>query len=184
MKRAVFLDRDGVLNRAFVRDNIPYPPRTVREIDVLPGVAESLNTLKSLDLSMVVVTNQPDVARGTQTRDVIEHINRTLVERLPIDAVYVCYHDNADACSCRKPKDGMLRTAAAELGLDLANSFMVGDRWSDIAVGKSAGCKTFLVARPYSQAERCRPDHTVADLAEAASIITRIVSPGDRYGVD
>src|SRR5690348_5385682 len=98
MRRAVFLDRDGVLNRTAVRENTPYPPANVDELEILPGVLEALRRLAEQELLLIVVTNQPDVARGTQTRAVVEQINRCLAEQLPLHAVYTCYHDTSDNC--------------------------------------------------------------------------------------
>ena len=175
LRPAVFLDRDGVINRATVRGDTPHPPQTLAEVEILPGVAEALEKLAKLGLPLIVVTNQPDVARGTQTKDVVESINRFLSDRLPLTAAYVCYHDNKDECDCRKPKPGMLTRAAAEHQIDLRKSFMVGDRWGDIVAGAAAGCRTFLINLPYSRCERCSPDHQVADLWEAAGIIEGFV---------
>lgn len=168
---AVFLDRDGVLNRTTVRDNMPHPPHSVDELELLPGVPEALASLADRGLPLIVVTNQPDVARGTQTRQAVERIHQVLRQRLPLTAIYTCYHDSADDCSCRKPRPGLLRQAASAYNIDLKRSFLVGDRWSDVAAGQSAGCRTFLIQQPYSQAERCKPDHVVRDLVEAAEII-------------
>lgn len=168
VRPAVFLDRDGVLNRTTVRDGVPYPPQTVEEVEILPGVVEALRELAARGLPLIVVTNQPDVARGRQTIEVVGRINTLLASTLPLTAIYACYHDNRDACDCRKPKPGMLLRAAKEHGIDLTRSFMVGDRWGDIEAGRSAGCKTFLIDLPYSQASRCCPDARVADLSEAA----------------
>jgi D-glycero-D-manno-heptose 1,7-bisphosphate phosphatase len=169
---AVFLDRDGVINRTTVRDGTPYPPQTLSEVEVLPGVPEALDRLVVLGFRLIVVTNQPDVARGTQTRGAVEAINALLMSRLPqLSAAYVCCHDTGDDCDCRKPKPGMLLRAAGEHGIDLAKSFMVGDRWGDIVAGAAAGCKTLLIDLPYSQGNRCSPDHKVADLLEAARVI-------------
>ena len=182
-KPAVFLDRDGVLNRTTVRDGTPYPPMRVEELEILPGVADALNRLAGKDLPLIVVTNQPDVARGTQTREVVEQINAELRRTLPsLTAFYVCYHDNKDSCSCRKPGPGMLIQAAPKYGIDLSRSFMVGDRWSDIVAGAAVGCKTFLFDVPYSQCQRCTPDYLVADLADAANRIIALLdadSAGD-----
>jgi transaldolase len=169
----VFLDRDGVLNRTTVRGDTPYPPSTLAEVEILPGVPEALQRLRGRGLALVVVTNQPDVARGTQTQSRVEEINQFLAKRLGLDAVYTCYHDNADDCGCRKPKPGMLMRAARDHSLDLTKSFMVGDRWGDVAAGAAAGCETLLVNMPYSQCHRCSPDHTVADLREAVDVILR-----------
>jgi D-glycero-D-manno-heptose 1,7-bisphosphate phosphatase len=175
MRRAVFLDRDGVINRTTVRAGTPYPPRRVAEVEVLPGVAEALALLAGHGLLLIVVTNQPDVARGTQDRAVVEAINRHLIELLPLDQVYTCYHDNADECACRKPRPGLLLQAAERYQVDLRYSFMVGDRWSDIAAGRAAGCTTFLLDVHYNQRQRCDPDYVVADLLEAAITIVHSV---------
>jgi len=170
---AVFLDRDGVLNRTSVRGGTPYPPGSVAEVEVLPGVPEALRRLRERGLPLIVVTNQPDVARGTQRQEVVEEINNYLLRELRLTAAYACYHDNADDCACRKPKPGMLTRAATEHDIDLRRSFMVGDRWGDVAAGAAAGCETLLIDMPYSQCNRCTPDHKVADLAEAAEVILR-----------
>ena len=173
LRPAVFLDRDGVINRATVRGTTPYPPQTLADVEILPGVPEALEKIRRLGVPIIVVTNQPDVARGTQTREVVESINDSLRQRLPITAVYTCYHDNKDQCGCRKPAPGMLTRAAADFGIDLAASYIVGDRWSDIAAGAAVNCQTFLIDLPYSQGSRCTPDHTVADLPEAVDLILR-----------
>jgi D-glycero-D-manno-heptose 1,7-bisphosphate phosphatase len=171
MNRAVFLDRDGVINRCFVRSGVPHPPQTVVEMGIEDGVAEALAKLKAAGYLLLVVTNQPDVARGAQAREVVEAINRQVCEQLPIDDVAVCYHDNADNCDCRKPKPGMLTALARKWRVDLHHSFMVGDRSGDIHAGEAAGVRTFLVERPYSNGDTCRPDFRVRDLAHAAEII-------------
>lgn len=168
MRRAVFLDRDGVLIRAFVRNGVPHPPGSLDEVEILPGVSDALIAMRDRGFSLLVVTNQPDVARGTQTREAVEQINQYLSEQLPLDGTYVCYHDNADNCQCRKPRPGMLLTAAAEHGIDLPRSFMVGDRGSDIAAGIAAGCGTFLIERPYSRCDQVKPTFKAADLLDVA----------------
>jgi D-glycero-D-manno-heptose 1,7-bisphosphate phosphatase len=175
MRRAIFLDRDGVLNRAYERGGITYPPASVGEVELLPGVVEALQMLATHDVLLVVVTNQPDVARGTQQRQTVEAINRYLAERLPLHAIFTCYHDTPDNCDCRKPKPGLLLQAAQEYDIDLSQSFLVGDRWSDIVAGHAAGCRTFLVATLYSQRERCAPDYEVANVLEAAHTIVSLL---------
>jgi D-glycero-D-manno-heptose 1,7-bisphosphate phosphatase len=169
-RRAVFLDRDGVLNAAVVRDGVPHPPAGAEELEMLPGVEEACARLRGAGYDLVVVTNQPDIARGTQTAEAVERINNVLVEALPLDEVVVCPHDDADDCPCRKPKPGMLVDAAGRRGLDLAASFMVGDRWRDVEAGRRAGCKTIFVDRGYDQG-LAQPDVTVSDLGEAAAWI-------------
>jgi D-glycero-D-manno-heptose 1,7-bisphosphate phosphatase len=169
---AVFLDRDGVLNRATVRGETPYPPMSVAEVEILPGVSESLQRLADAGYPLIVVTNQPDVARGTQEREIVEQINDHVARELPmLTQVYTCFHDTPDNCNCRKPRPGMLMQAAAEHGIDLSQSYMIGDRWSDVVAGAAAGCKTFLFDVPYSQCHRCTPTHVVADLTEATDRI-------------
>ena len=173
MKPAVFLDRDGVINRTIVRDGVPHPPDSLEEVEILPGVPEALAKLSQVALPLVVVTNQPDVARGTQTREAVEQINQFLRTRLPLTEICTCFHDTPDNCSCRKPKAGLLVEAARSYNIDLKRSFMVGDRWSDIVAGQTAGCTTLLIDLPYSNAEKCSPDFRVRDLAEATEIIVR-----------
>src|SRR5206468_1016892 len=102
--RAVFLDRDGVINRAIVRDGKPYPPAALAELEILPGVREGLAALKAAGYRLIVVTNQPDVARGTTSKALVESINARLSAELPLDIVLTCWHDSADQCACRKPR--------------------------------------------------------------------------------
>ena len=170
-RAAVFLDRDGVLNRAVVRDGKPYPPQTLDEFEILPGVEAAARRLKEEGFTLVLATNQPDVAKGLQTRDTIEAMHDHLRARVPLDAVKVCWCVEDPACDCYKPKAGMLIEAAAELDLDLSRSYMVGDRWRDVGAGHSAGCFTIFIDRGYDEALRDRPDAVCADLAEAASLI-------------
>jgi D-glycero-D-manno-heptose 1,7-bisphosphate phosphatase len=170
-KPAIFLDRDGVLIESLILAGKPHPPPSVESMRIEPGVPESLVRLYNAGFVLVVVTNQPDVARGTQTRNGVEAIHDRLRQELPLDAIYTCYHDTPDNCACRKPKPGMLLDAAAAHGVDLHSSYMIGDRWSDVAAGEAAGCKTILIERAYSGRERCSPTHVVADLFSAAHAI-------------
>lgn len=179
-RRAVFLDRDGVLNHAGVLDGVPRAPLTLEQVQILPGVPEALARLARLDLVLVGVTNQPDVARGAQTVAGVEAINAHLLARLPLLEIRTCFHDDVDACHCRKPEPGLLTDAAAAHGIDLARSFMVGDRWSDVAAGQAAGCLTFLIDAPYNQRPRCTPDYVVAGLPEAAERIEALTRTPQR----
>jgi D-glycero-D-manno-heptose 1,7-bisphosphate phosphatase len=177
LRRAVFLDRDGVLIRTYVRAGVPHPPHDLSDLEILPGVCEAVDRLGDLGLLRIVVTNQPDAARGAQTRHAVEVMNDALLEQLTLDDVYTCYHDSLDRCACRKPLPGLLLQAAERHCIDLAGSFIVGDRWSDVEAGLAAGCRTFLIPEIYSQRERCRPDFEVPDLAAAAERISRLLSP-------
>ena len=173
MTRAVFLDRDGVINRALVRDGKPYPPRNLEELEILPGVAEALKRLHNAGFKLIVVTNQPDVARGTQTRAMVEEINAVLKSHLPIDEFRVCYHDNADQCSCRKPAAGALLDCARKYRIDLKASFMIGDRWCDIEAGRHAGCKTIFIDCHYAQTKHVEPDYRACDLSGAVGWVIK-----------
>ena len=173
MRRAVFIDRDGVLNRALVRDGRPYPPAGVAQVEVLPGVPEALQELKKAGFILIVVSNQPDVARGATTKATVEAINACLAERLPIDRFITCFHDSGDGCDCRKPKPGMLLAGAREFNVDLAASFMVGDRWRDIEAGTAAGCKTVFIDYGYDEKKPEGYDYRVASAHEAFSAILR-----------
>jgi D-glycero-D-manno-heptose 1,7-bisphosphate phosphatase len=168
----VFLDRDGVLNAVTVDEQgVPHPPAGLADLQILPGVPRACEVLRRSGFMLIGVTNQPDVARGTATREGVEAINRAVAEAVGLDALYTCWHDNADNCLCRKPKPGLLLQAASDYNIDLGSSFMVGDRWSDIAAGAAAGCRTFLLERPYSRSERCCPDWVVPSLLDAARIL-------------
>jgi D-sedoheptulose 7-phosphate isomerase len=174
LRPAVFLDRDGVLNRAVVRDGKSSPPSGLEELELLPDVASSLRDLKAKGFVLYVITNQPDVARGTQTRDSVEAIHEALTSSLPIDDIFVCYHDDVDNCACRKPKPGLLFEAQRKYNVDLSRSFVVGDRWRDIDAGHSAGCKTILIDYDYRERKPAQPpEATVRSLREAADWIMR-----------
>lgn len=172
MRRAVFLDRDGVINRAIVRNGSPFPPESLAELEILPGVSEALEKLHAENYLLIVVTNQPDVARGTAKKADIEQMNAQLFSRLPLDDIKTCYHDSDDGCFCRKPLPGSLFDAAKEYGIDLSKSFMVGDRWRDIEAGQRAGCKTFFLNYRYTERQPEMPDFIVSSLLEAQKIIT------------
>ena len=172
MTRAVFLDRDGVLTRALVRDGNAYAPVTPAEMEIDEEAAGALARLKAAGFLLIVVTNQPDVARGVIRRADVEAMHRTLRAALPLDDCRVCYHDDGDGCDCRKPLPGMLRRAAAEHGIDLARSFMVGDRWRDVDAGAAAGCRTVWIDRGYRErAPGHAADARVESLAGAAQWI-------------
>ena len=174
MRRAVFLDRDGVLNRAMVVDGKPYPPANLDEFEILPGVVEACATLRQAGFLLIVVTNQPDVARGTQQREVVEAINRFLLSQVSIDEIKVCYHDEPDHCLCRKPQPGLLTQAAEDWHVDLSTSFLIGDRAKDIESGRRAGCRTILIASDYEEVTSETPDVRVNSLTEACDwILTR-----------
>jgi D-sedoheptulose 7-phosphate isomerase len=169
---AIFLDRDGVLNRAYVRDGKPLPPPSQQDLEILPDVASSLHDLKAHGFALYVITNQPDVARGTLTQATVAAMNQKLKSSLPIDDIFVCYHDDNDDCACRKPRPGLLFEAQRKHNIDLSRSFVVGDRWRDIDAGHNAGCKTILIDYGYRERKPAQPpEATVRSLREAADWI-------------
>ena len=171
--RIVFLDRDGVINRALERDAKPYPPRSLEEFEILPEVPAACAKLKAAGFRLVVATNQPDVGRGTLAQSIVENIHAHMMDQLPIDRVEVCYHPGKGQsdCQCRKPKPGMLVRAAQALNADLSRCWMVGDRWRDVDCGYAAGCKTIFIDRGYAEELKQKPDFTAKNLLEAAEII-------------
>jgi D-glycero-D-manno-heptose 1,7-bisphosphate phosphatase len=167
LRKAVFLDRDGVLNHAIIRARKPYPPQTLEELVLLPGVESACAALRAAGFLLVVVTNQPDIARRTQSRIAVDRMNRWLQRQLNLDAIKVCPHDDSDGCSCRKPKPGLLLNAAEEMRIDLGASFIVGDRWRDIEAGRLAGCTTVWLNRNYDERRPEHPAFTTYALCDA-----------------
>jgi D-glycero-D-manno-heptose 1,7-bisphosphate phosphatase len=167
---AVFLDRDGVLNRAVTRNGKPYPPASLAELEILPGVPEALARLRQAGFLLLVVTNQPDVARGTQSREAVESIHAALCQALPLDGVFVCY-DDGDSPR-RKPNPGMLLEAAGQYEIDLQASFLIGDRWKDIEAGRQAGCRTVWLDYGYDEHRHgVQPDFLTQEIGAAADWI-------------
>lgn len=174
MARAVFLDRDGVLNAVIMRGDTPTPPTSLADFRLLPGVAEALNKLHAAAFKLIVVTNQPDIARGAVSAGNVDIINTELRRLLPqLTSIDVCPHDDRDHCVCRKPKPGLLLAAAARENIELTKSYMIGDRWRDINAGKSAGCTTILVGPGYKEGLKEAPDQRYSALPEAAEWILR-----------
>jgi len=171
-RRAVFLDRDGVINRAIVRDGKPYSPQSLDALEVLPGVHQALQDLRAAGFLNIIVTNQPDVGSGKLAASAVEAMHAHLLKRLPLDAVKVCYHTDTENCACRKPKPGMILDAACLLSIDLPRSYLVGDRWRDIEAAQAAGCQALFIDYGYSEKQPDKPYVAVNSLAEAARLIT------------
>lgn len=172
--KAVFLDRDGIVNRAIVRDGKPFPPATSEELEIPSGTFTSLLQLANVGYVLIGITNQPDVARGSQSRQTVESFNTFLLSKLPIREIFVCYHDDIDNCDCRKPKPGLILQAAKKYSLDLSQSWMIGDRWKDIAAGQAIGLKTIFVDYHYAETYKGLPaDFTVEDTSFLADIILK-----------
>lgn len=175
-RRAVFLDRDGVLNRAVARHGRPHPPASVAELEIADGAAEACDALRGAGFALIVVSNQPDLARRTQDPVEVDAIHAELFRHVRVDDVCVCPHDDADACGCRKPAPGMLEAAAERHGLDLATSFMVGDRWRDVEAGKRAGCQTVFIDHGWDEQRPDDADAVVTGVLEAARWILQTLN--------
>jgi D-glycero-D-manno-heptose 1,7-bisphosphate phosphatase len=181
--RAVFLDRDGVLNRALVRNRKPYAPRSLHEFRLLPGTAEAVRELKSVGFLVVVVTNQPDVGHGLTTPQTLAAMHARLSERLPVDAILVCPHRQDAGCACRKPKPGMIHQAESDWGINIRRSYLVGDRSTDIVAGRAAGLYTVFLDRGYAEPLLEPPDARVGSLRQAVrKILAREAGMGATHG--
>jgi D-glycero-D-manno-heptose 1,7-bisphosphate phosphatase len=178
VRRAVFLDRDGVLVETEVRDGAAYAVTTLAEFRVVPDAAEQVARLRAAGLVCIVFTNQPEVARGTIAPEVLAAMHNVLRAAVPLDDVYVCPHDEGDGCACRKPRPGMLHDAAARWDVSLAGSFVIGDRWRDVDAGRAAGCYAVLLEREYSACTTA--DARVATLHEAVdAVLARLAAATD-----
>ena len=174
MKKAVFLDRDGVINKAFVKKGLPTSPNSLDELEILPGVKESITRLKKLNFICLVVTNQPDVPRGKISKSNVIKMNNFLKKEIEFDDIFVCYHDDKDNCNCRKPKPGLLLQASKKWNVDFKKSFMIGDRWREIDAGKNLGCKTIFLDYNYKDIKPKNHDFVTDTLLNATYIIEKI----------
>lgn len=172
--RAVFLDRDGVINKVIINNGKPFSPISFKQLEILPGVKESILKLKSLNFVCLVVTNQPDFSRGKVKKNTIIKMNNYLKDEIKLDDIFVCYHDDHDKCKCRKPKPGLLLDAGKKWNIDLKKSYIIGDRWKDIEAGKCAGCKTIFIDCNYKETKPSSPDFTTDSLLNAVHLIEKI----------
>jgi D-glycero-D-manno-heptose 1,7-bisphosphate phosphatase len=176
-RRAVFLDRDGVINQVVVRNGKPHPPSSPKDFKLYDDVIDECARLKAANFLLVVITNQPDVGRGTQSREAVEAMHLKLQSALPsLDRIEICYHGGEryrQPCDCRKPRPGLVLGAAAELNIDLKESYVIGDRWRDIDCARAAGCRAIFIDRGYKEKLRQTPDVTVANFKEAVNAVLR-----------
>ena len=171
MRPCIFLDRDGVINEVNLVDGKPHPPKNLEQLKILPGVNDSLVCLKNAGYLLIIVTNQPDVARGMTRKTTVEDINRFISNSLPIDDIYTCFHDANDHCGCRKPLPGAIISAKSKWDINIANSFMIGDRWKDVEAGIAAGCKTVFIDCKYNEKRPPTFDFKANDLQSATRFI-------------
>jgi D-glycero-D-manno-heptose 1,7-bisphosphate phosphatase len=194
--RAVFLDRDGVINEIvyFPELGLLDSPLNPRQFKLLPNVAKAIRIFIKLGLKVIIASNQPAIAKGKTTKELFEKIRQKMIRELKkegahIDAEYYCFHHHSAKyaryrvrCNCRKPKPGLLLRAAKDLGINLSKSFLVGDSLTDIKAGKAVGCKTFMIGYLKSDLARLiedtgvRPNFIVPSLFDAARIIKKEVS--------
>ena len=174
-RRAVFLDRDGVLNKPLIRDRKGYAPRHRADFHLYPETAPALHLLKKAGLLLIVVTNQPDIGHGLVSQSEVDAMHHQLQQTTPLDLIQVCPHKQTDGCPCRKPRPGLLLEAAQTLSIDLTRSFMVGDRGSDIAAGQAVGCQTGFINRDYRETMPLQPTVRVDSVLDAAQwIVARL----------
>ena len=173
MKKAIFLDRDGVINKTVIKEGLPFSPPSFVQLEILPGVKESISKLQKLNFVCLVVTNQPDVSRGKIEKKTVIKMNNYLKDEIKLDDFFVCYHDDHDNCECRKPKPGLILDAGKKWNIDLKRSYLIGDRSKDIEAGKNAGCKTIFIDYNYKEIKPRNPDFITDTLLNAAYFIEK-----------
>lgn len=172
-RKAIFLDRDGVLNKSILVEGRPFAPRSKSHLELLPSVPEAVRLLINAGFELVVVTNQPDLSRGLITNKKLKEIHEEISKLTGLKYFYVCAHNDDDKCECRKPKLGLIFKAVSELNLDIKGSYLVGDRWRDIEAGQKAGLTCFFIDYSYQEKQPLSPFFRVTSLMEAAHIIIK-----------
>lgn len=150
MKAAVFIERDGILNRVCVERQNQVSPRTVEELDLNDAAVIPLKALKDAGFLLVGTSNQPGLSRGYLARRELDLMHTLIRKRFPLDDLLVCPHDEFDRCPCRKPKPGLFQEAAYKWHLDLEHSFVVSDKWQDAEAAHNAGCTSLLIKSPWN----------------------------------
>jgi len=174
MNRAVFFDRDGVLNKAIVRQGRAYAPLTLDEFIIEADASKAVDLVRRAGFRTFVVTNQPEIARGQLSWVTLTAMHQRLRDDVALDGIYVCPHDSSEGCACHKPEPGLLKQAASDWDLDLSSSFLIGDRWRDIGAGRAAKCYTILVEREYSG--NVEADYRTGDLYGAVRHILSLLA--------
>jgi D-glycero-D-manno-heptose 1,7-bisphosphate phosphatase len=179
-ERAVFFDRDGVINE-LVPPTFARGPRSVQELVLKPGIKELIPRLVQLDFMCIVITNQPDVSRGKLSNLSLKEIHEQLLESVPgIDRIYICPHDNHEDCSCRKPKPGLIERAILDFKINASKSYFVGDRWTDILAAHLSGVSSVLLSNPLAneggsqgpKPEWLEPNFTINNVSDLLSIVS------------
>ena len=172
--KAVFLDRDGVVNKLVVINGERTSPKSLEQFEIIPNLSQVIRKIREQYL-VIIVTNQPDIARKNISVTELEKMHDKLRKQIEIDDLYVCEHDNVDNCLCRKPKPGMLINAANKWKINLKNSIIVGDSWRDMVAGEKVGLTKYYVDHWRNEFHKnkiqFKYDHRVKDLKEAAKVI-------------
>ena len=173
MKKAAFLDRDGVINAAIVLNGKPDSPKNLTEMKILEGVIEAIQTLKAQSFIPIIITNQPDIARN-RLKDVdLIAMHEKIRSETQIEYFYTCPHDDEDGCNCRKPKPGLISQAEKDLQIELKSSFLVGDRWRDITTAQALGIEAFFIDYSYTEKQPSKPYTRVSSLLEVSKIMVQ-----------
>lgn len=172
--KAIFLDRDGVINKVIMRNGKPSSPWKLEEFKLLPDVKKCLKSFKEIGFLNIIFTNQPDISRCFLKKEELEKMHKIITERLPVDEIKFCPHDNVDNCFCRKPKPGLILEAAQKWSIDLKRSYVIGDSWKDIGAGRAADCKTFLIRREYNKNFKENYNFEIKSLKEAVEILKEL----------
>ena len=173
MNKAVFLDRDGVINKTIIIDGKSYAPRLLKDFKIFPKVKSDVKKLKNNGFKVFVITNQPDIGNKLLKKKTLNEMHSLLKTKVSIDKIYYCPHTRSDRCKCRKPKPGMIIKASNESNIYLKESYMVGDRKIDIDAGLKAGCKTIFVNNNYYEKKPTKQEKTVKSLHAAVRYILK-----------
>ena len=171
MNKIIFFDRDGVINQHFMREGIPVQPDKVEDFKLVPGISELCHDLKTRGFTLLVATNQPDLARGLTTRELMNEFHNIILKQLPITEIFICPHDNHHKCECRKPGPGMLLQGLAKYGGDAKQAVMIGDRWRDIEAATNAGMRSVFVDYNYQESKSVNATWMVKNVKEIASLV-------------
>lgn len=171
--KAIFLDRDGIINKVIIRNGKPSSPRRFEEFRFLPNVKKNLKIFKKMGFLNIIFTNQPDVSRGFLEIEELEKMHKLIAEKLPVDDIKFCPHDDSDNCPCRKPKPGLILQAVKKWSIDLKKSYVIGDSWKDMGAGRAASCQTIMIKRKYNK-DLKDYNFKVNSLKEAIEIIKKL----------
>jgi D-glycero-D-manno-heptose 1,7-bisphosphate phosphatase len=174
MHKAVFLDRDGVINRGFIVDGKSYAPRKIEDFKLLPFVIQSVEKLINNGFLVIVITNQPDIANGLLDIETLNLMHEKLITKLKLTDIYFCPHSKNENCECRKPKPGMIYSAVKKYKINISNSFLVGDRASDIEAANAIRCRSIFINRNYKEPKPFTQEKTVNSLKSATNYILKL----------